>query len=295
MTEHASHHEHQISEIKTFLRSIFADPDTSWRERLSQLTNKEKANLLKERLVNAIHKITYCVDERVIGRILRWVNGQPQIDTHVENYQRGAALPGGALFWLTLFRSFGDDLENAIQKTKQLYNQMGWGDMEIHIDDHHGDLNALIRGQGDKVLGCGFLGVSADVVNVITDLFPDLNLQPPDNTPLHDIVHAMFQAGATVVELTGAHKAEEAAYVINTIQGQTLNPPELYNDNPAFITDLWVAGMKNNEGKPLHQILFELTGKDIDKETLERLIAATSLATAQLLGVPKENIVYLQS
>lgn len=266
--------------------------DQNWQKAFKNREIKEDFRNLKEHLVPAERGIKYCVDERPINRVLEGGEIEEKF-----TYNQKAALPGGSLFWVTLFRALGQDLDEALTLTKRLHQFMGWGKMEIHIDDHHGALENVLQGK-EEVLGCGFLGVSAEVVKALKKSFASrLPFQELDSTPLSQVVNQTYQAGARVIELTGEHKAQEAAYVINLIPNTTLPQPQLYSTpTPAFVTDLWIVRDVNTNGQTVAEVLNSLLEKELfTPSLLEEVTFLATLKTAQLLSAYRQDNIVLIS
>ncbi len=269
------------------LRFVLND---DWQKTLLKRPVADKFKHLGRFLVPAARGIKYCVDERPIKRILE----DDQIKSDFV-YQQKAALPGGSLFWVTLFQSLGHSLEAAVTLTKELHQFMGWGKMEIHLDSHHGSLENVVH-QKDGVLGCGFLGVRAEVVKGIKKLLEaNLPLKELPPQPLSEVILKTYQAGARVIELDGEHKAVEAAYVINCRVGYTLPQPQLYQTpTPAFVTDLWVIDDRNNRGESVAEVINTQLGYSFfTTSLLKKFTLLTTLITAQLLAAYRTDNIFL--
>ncbi len=264
----------------------------NWQDIFKSRLVKKDFLELRKYLVPAERGIKYCVDERPIKRVLE--NGEIE---EKFTYSQKAALPGGSLFWVVLFQALGQSLDKALTLTKRLHQFMGWGEMEIHIDDHHGALENVLQSK-EEVLGCGFLGVSAEVVKALKESFASkLPLLELDSTPLSQVINQTYQAGARVVELTGEHKAHEAAYVINLIPNTTLPQPQLYSTpTPAFVTDLWIVRDVNTNGQAVAEVLNMLLGKELfNSSLLEKFTLLATLKTAQLLSAYRQDNIVLIS
>ncbi len=157
--------------------------------------------------------------------------------------EKKPAMVGAAAGWITYFMLFGQSLDQAIISTKQLYQDMQWGVMKIHIDDEHGHIfnpNEL----SNRTQGCGFLSVVKDVAQVVSELLkdkiPGLNNDQLQNVSGTNIFEELKKTGAKVVPLTDKH-ANNASVIINQIQGTTLNRNQLFSKNPAFLWDQWAT------------------------------------------------------
>ncbi len=249
-------------------------------------SESERGGFYKEKLVDANPGMGYCMDERKIGTVVKHgEDNQVATTTERKDIQEAMlrpAFPGGALGWVTMFEMMGYETDEAIEKTKQLYEEMGWGKMVIHMDDHHGDIKALLEG-GDDVLGCGFLGIRKRVVKIMKKVFgKDIDISTLSDTKKSEVIHKLFKAGAEVVVLTGNHKADEAHLVINHEKGKTLDVGDLYDENPTFRWDAWATA--NDEVLTAFKELAGDRAKDMDLDLFYRLQLGMNLITAELLG-----------
>ncbi len=201
--------------------------------------------------------------------------------------EKKPAMVGGAAGWITYFMLLGQSLDQAIISTKQLYQNMGWGVMEIHIDDEHGhisDPNEL----SNRTQGCGFLSVVKDVAQIVSELLKEqisgLSINQFQNVSGTNIFEELKKAGAKVVPLTGEH-ADNASVIINQKQGRkTLDRNQLFSEYPAFLWDQW-ATANNNVLRAFNKV----AGVSIDLDQFTRLQTAVHLVTALRLGALKQD------
>lgn len=199
---------------------------------------------------------------------------------------------GGALGWAVLFILTGSDRVSALEKTRKLYEKNGWGAMEVHIDDHgcSDDESLAKRNQG-----CGFSGVWREAGEATKQLIDsEIALAAGDYSEGSDLIAAFREAGAVVTSLAGDHKSSTAHVLINFHEGKTLNPADVYGDNPAFSWDIWAT----TNDKVLESFQ-ELSGTRMTKEHFTKLQALLHLTTGILLGAVRldgdRNIILLKS
>lgn len=229
-------------------------------------------SLFKKKLVKASLGIGDCIDERPCRLETASLTG-----FSIRNRKNPKpSFVGGAAGFVVLYMVNGLDLNQAVEATKKLYQQMNWGDMEIHIDDEHGQIQS-INDLKTRNRGCGFLGVIKDVVVVLKEA--GLTKVNRDNFDGQAIFNRLKENGAKVVVLAGEHKLDEATFVINDIAHQTLPKDQLFEENPAFCWDRWatvnqsVLDAFNNAGS-----------LNLELERFKQLQTALHLVTGLRLG-----------
>ena len=216
-----------IPEYTTVIKTLLTGTD--WHKKLTDKNNLENADRLSGLLIDAEDGMGYCIDER---KILGQKNDLKP------------GFVGGATGWMVLFMSIGKSFTEAANLTKKMYAERGWGQMEGHIDNHHGHITDPHE-LTERTEGCGFLGVWQNVFQVMKQslqeelhnqvVFADA-VEPKTST---DFINAVKESNGNIILLTGLHKAGEAAVAINLVPGKTLDRTALFDTDPAFLWDAW--------------------------------------------------------
>lgn len=211
-----------------------------------QMTNPELAPKFESMRIKATPGIGYCMDER---KPLHGTAAEPLPQPLVEvSKPPKAAMVGGAAGWMMYFRMMGLDVPHAADATRQLYEKMGWGKMEVHNDDEHGHMHSPAEVAKNKK-GCGALSVKDEAFAVVYDLLrdemPGAISKVEKDASGEQYIEELVGRGADVVPLTGNHKTKDqdpsrnAAVVVNMQPGTTIDREAAYDTNPLF---LWDAG-----------------------------------------------------
>ena len=231
------------STIETATQALSFLKGVGWLNKLKEQSNKIEVNKFRELLKPAGIGIGDCMDERP-SLTSDKITGYADYFTTRNLETPKPAMVGGAAGWVTYFILTGQSVDQAVKSTKQLYQQMSWGDMEVHIDDEHGEVTDLEQLR-ERKKGCGFLRVINDVVRITQQLLKEGNFITDKNISLQgdDIFTQLVAAGSKVVALTGHHKTDnyEARVVVNSVNGMTLNRDRIYDTSPAFLWDAWAT------------------------------------------------------
>ncbi|MCD8507041.1 hypothetical protein LRY65_00445 [Candidatus Woesebacteria bacterium] len=269
----------QIQEDFSFL----AQKD--WQAQLGEHLNTENETFFTEQLLPVeADGIGYCVDER------------PKMNVpEMQDYKRKAAFVGGAAGWVALYMGFGQSQDEAFASTRKMYESLGWGNLEFHIDNEHGHIHDAEE-LANRNSGCGFLGVATQVFADMKELFGNsyAGLQTPEIDG-SSVISTARNAGDVIVPLEGDHKTAnyEARVVVNTHDGMTLDRDALYAENPAFLWDAWAT-----VNPKVLAVFNEISGENLSHEEFYRLQAALHLITcarlnALNLGEKSNNLVML--
>lgn len=252
----------------------------NWLEVLGQKKNPDLEFAFRNLLNKAQPGMGYCMDER------------PPLYPAQKNDK--PAFVGGAAGWMVMFMMHGQDFEEAFRNTKLLYENLAWGVLEAHTDDHHGDIT-----DPDEVNilneGCGFLKVWPQVVTTLKGVFTDLNLTLPDS-PVEGpkFIEKIRKEGGAIVPLTGDHKLDEAAVVVNFVPDTTLDVRTIYETTPAFRWDAWATSSDPvlTEFKRLANRQEMTSDQFVKLQVGLHLVTGLYLNAVRLEG-PKRNLVIL--
>lgn len=157
--------------------------------------------------------------------------------------------------------------------------------MEIHIDDEHGKITDLTK-LLSRTKGCGFLGVSDSVVEILKEL--NLTYRFIAANEKRDFVQNIFthlqRAGAKIIVLEGNH-ANNAQIIINQIPNYTYPKDILFHEAPAFCWDMWAT--TNNKVYEEFLKAGNLSKEDLSLEQFINMQLAMHFATAMLLRVAR--------
>lgn len=252
--------------IQAFVHQLQSFIEEQWQQ------DQNKEELYRNKLVLASNGLADCIDERPCRLDL-----ENQTDFTIRNRENPKpSFVGGAAGFVVLYMLKGKSLEEAVAATKNLYEKMGWSQMEIHIDDEHGHITDLEQLRARNV-GCGFLNVISDVVSVLKEL--KLTQLDPKSINGQQIFNALRKEGAKTVVLTGNHKLEEAGFVINDVGGKTLPKDNLFEESPAFCWDRWATANGN-----VLAAFNELGNLNLSLEQFAKLQLNLHLATGLRLG-----------
>lgn len=251
-----------------------------FKNRLSKDVGKE--NFFAQSLVPAGTGIAECMDERPSLK-------KDQLDSNYfsarEIKHPKPAMVGGAAGWTTYFLLIGQNIDQAIESTKTLYEKMNWGEMQVHIDDEHGAIN-IPKELKNRKKGCGFLGVVNEVVSITEELLKGEEIVGENISQINseEIMNKLIEKGAKVVVLSGNHKNKnyEAQVVINDKEDKTLSRDSLYDENPVFLWDKWAT-----TNQAVLAIFNNLADKDLSQEQFIKLQATVHLATGLMLDAIK--------
>jgi hypothetical protein len=239
--------------------------------------NERKA-FFTGQLVSAGQGIGECMDER---RCLVLKGDAADYFSSRNLEKPKPAMVGGAAGWTTYFLLTGQAIDQAIESTKNLYQQMNWGEMQVHIDDEHGHITDVSTLK-NRLTGCGFLGVINEVAAITKNLLAGEGIVNQEALDIDSgtIMKGLIKTGAKVVPLTGNHKTKDhqARVVINDYKDKTLNRDALYEQNPAFLWDKW-ATTNNQVLEKFNQI----AGQNLSQEQFIKLQTTVHLATGMML------------
>lgn len=252
--------------IQAFVHQLQSFIEEQWQQ------DQNKEELYRNKLVLASNGLADCIDERPCRLDL-----ENQTDFTIRNRENPKpSFVGGAAGFVVLYMLKGKFLEEAVAATKNLYEKMGWVEMEIHIDDDHGKIRDIEQLR-ERNVGCGFLNVVQDVVRVLKELgLTDID---PSLVDGKKIFITLKEAGAKTVVLTGNHKLEEAGFVINDVGGKTLPKDNLFEESPAFCWDRWATANGN-----VLAAFNELGNLNLSLEQFAKLQLNLHLATGLRLG-----------
>jgi hypothetical protein len=269
--------------------------EENWINSLRKKTNLKESEKFRIKLVRAGKGIGDCMDERKAKKksAQRDVSFDTITERNTENPK--PSFVGGAAGFTFMFYLADPacTIEQAAQKTRTLYEQMRWGDMEIHIDDEHGHITDPAR-LLERNKGCGFLGASPNLLTILRDL--DLTKrtikEDKKSTFGQDMFNALRKEGAKTVILEGNH-APDAKIVINQIEGKTYPKDNQFTTQPAFCWDMWATA--NQEVYEKFLVAGSIDANKFTIQRFQRIQAAMHLATGMLLGVgylgPRGNVV----
>lgn len=268
--------------IQAFVNQLQSFNEEQWQQ------DQNKEELYRNELVLASNGIADCIDERPCCLDLE--NQRDFATRNIENPK--PSFVGGAGGFVVLYMLKGKSLEEAVSATAALYGKMGWGEMEIHIDDDHGKIKEIEQLR-ERNVGCGFLNVVQDVVRVLKELgLTDIDSSLVDG---EKIFIALKEAGAKTVVLTGGHKLEEAIFAVNDVSDHTLPKDKLFTKNPAFCWDRWATANGN-----VLSAFNELGNLNLSLEQFIQLQLNLHLATGLRLGAlrlsgEKPNLIILKT
>lgn len=253
----------------------------NWLNAFDGKLNKAEAPKFTNLLVDSGTGIGECMDERKCI-----TTGLLEGFTSRDLQKPKPAMVGGAAGWTTYFVLMGQDVKQAVSSTKKLYQHMSWGDMQMHIDDKHGELT--VEKISDRADGCGFLSVVNDVASITKDLLKEDGIVNQETVDFSgkEIFSGLKKEGAKTVVLTGNHKnkpkegeiTKEARVVINMKDNKTLNRDKIYDENPAFLWDAWAT--TNDD---VLEKFNEISGKKLNKDQFMKFQATVHLATGIML------------